>query len=229
MLTLLPESSKSLIRCTLGKTNLIGPAEYAALSYCWGDPNDTVEILVNDVPTPVTANLADALRGLQSIGVIRVWADALCINQADGQEKSQQIRNMTQIYSRAIKTYAWIGIDADDQSAVVMDFMQWILLAPDDALQEMLYHTHAITPRSRVHQPLQNLGYTAMLMMQPSALITCHITEPETCRRCLRDLHFDVLMRFFSRDYWKRQWIIQEIAVACQVILLWGGMTVCLE
>lgn len=37
------------------------------------------------------------------------WYDALCINQNDNQERSQQVRNMRQIYSRAEEVFAWVG------------------------------------------------------------------------------------------------------------------------
>ena len=88
MLTILPTTLDSIVRCTLEKTSLINPTKYAALSYCWGDPNTRTKIFVNNVEITVTTNLADALQQLRLLGVTRVWADALCINQSDRQEKA---------------------------------------------------------------------------------------------------------------------------------------------
>jgi hypothetical protein len=56
---------------------------YIALSYVWGDPNDTRTIFVDAKPVKVTTNLASALCHLreQEPGrVLCLWADALCIN-----------------------------------------------------------------------------------------------------------------------------------------------------
>jgi hypothetical protein len=35
--------------------------------------------------------------------------DTICINQSDNQERSQQVRNMRQIYSRAEEVFSWVG------------------------------------------------------------------------------------------------------------------------
>lgn len=39
----------------------------------------------------------------------RLWIDAICINQSDADEKSQQVRMMTEIYARASLTFVWVG------------------------------------------------------------------------------------------------------------------------
>ncbi|ERF68414.1 hypothetical protein EPUS_03732 [Endocarpon pusillum Z07020] len=86
LLTILPNSCGSAVRWN-GKTNLINSTKYAALSYCWGDPAMTANIFVDGIKTPVTSNLADALQYLRKLGTSNIWADALCINQTDKQEK----------------------------------------------------------------------------------------------------------------------------------------------
>ena len=42
--------------------------DYSALSYVWGNPNDTTNILVNGVETQITKNLAEALHRLRETG-----------------------------------------------------------------------------------------------------------------------------------------------------------------
>ncbi len=63
MLTLFPGTSDSDVKCRLTRTSQISPTKYAALSYCWSDPNTTTEIIVNDIATPVTINLAGNMCG----------------------------------------------------------------------------------------------------------------------------------------------------------------------
>ncbi|KAF2432246.1 hypothetical protein EJ08DRAFT_585818, partial [Tothia fuscella] len=74
---------------------------YVALSYVWGDPNDTTDIMVNGHTIPITVNLASALNAFRS-NILpkseawgssdqlpeRLWADAISINQNDLQERN---------------------------------------------------------------------------------------------------------------------------------------------
>jgi hypothetical protein len=101
------------IRCALEQTTLIDPGSYYALSYRWDDLSDK-KIIVNDVIVKVGHNLEAALRQLRSRGYLRVWVDALCINQDDVEEKGLQIRNMRQIYSQAMCVISWLGDDPDN-------------------------------------------------------------------------------------------------------------------
>ncbi|KAE9372984.1 HET-domain-containing protein, partial [Stipitochalara longipes BDJ] len=90
---------------------------YIALSYVWGDPNDTRTILVDGKPVRVTMNLASALCDLreQEPGrVLRVWADALCINQADVLEKNKQVQQMGAIYNTAHHTVIYLGLSTKE-------------------------------------------------------------------------------------------------------------------
>jgi len=69
----------SLIHITLSHCEDEIIDHYTALPYVW----------VNESPVRVTANLYAALNDLQDeTRVLRLWADALCINQKDDEEKS---------------------------------------------------------------------------------------------------------------------------------------------
>lgn len=83
---------------------------YTALSYVWGDPTDLKTIWVDDSPVSVTASLCSALRGLRdATRVLRLWADALCINQGDNEEKGEQIAKIGRIYATANHTVIYLG------------------------------------------------------------------------------------------------------------------------
>lgn len=79
------------LQCSLRYASFPNVPQYTALSYHWGDPNKTVPILVNEVEVEVTINLEAGLRRLANDRVEYIWADALCINQLDTQEKSLQV------------------------------------------------------------------------------------------------------------------------------------------
>jgi len=61
----------------------------------------------------VTRNLEEALRvfrdGLEFQSNFALWADAICINQNDFEERGRQVRKMSEIYGKAWRVIAWLG------------------------------------------------------------------------------------------------------------------------
>lgn len=83
---------------------------YTALSYVWGDPSRRVTMKVDGQTLSITASLDTALRHLRDQSRIRrIWADAVCINQNDFEERNQQVRQMASVYAVAQHTVIWIG------------------------------------------------------------------------------------------------------------------------
>jgi hypothetical protein len=114
LLSLLPDDGVHGVSCTLEHASLINPPKYVALSYCWGEPTCTKKISINGNAVNVTSNLESALRHLRAKGYRRLWIDAVCINQRDKIEKSQQLLWMGSIYRRAEEVAAWTGEDSAD-------------------------------------------------------------------------------------------------------------------
>jgi hypothetical protein len=83
---------------------------YDALSYSCGEPILARRIHLQGESFPITENL---YLGLQSIRrsqePIFLCVDAICIHQADGEEKSQQVVNMLDIYCKADHVHVWLG------------------------------------------------------------------------------------------------------------------------
>ncbi|KAH8782266.1 heterokaryon incompatibility protein-domain-containing protein, partial [Hyaloscypha sp. PMI_1271] len=107
-------SSQAEVKCSLIHSTLkiYGDIydDYTALSYVWGDPNDTKSIWIDGFPFPTTINLFSALRDLRHENrALLVWADAICINQIDDKEKLGQIAMMGKIYSMAEHTVIYLG------------------------------------------------------------------------------------------------------------------------
>jgi hypothetical protein len=98
---------------------------FQALSYVWGDATRRQDLMVI-VPVEgaqvvcklsVTASLAEALVHYPFCGGHTVlWADAICINQEDHEERAQQVPLMQRIYSKAGIVTAWLGLEGDDSN-----------------------------------------------------------------------------------------------------------------
>ncbi|KFZ24063.1 hypothetical protein V502_01455 [Pseudogymnoascus sp. VKM F-4520 (FW-2644)] len=226
ILNILPATPDSIVRCKIEKTTLISPTKYAALSYSWGDPNVTTNIYVNGVEVTVRVNLADALQKLCLLGVKRVWADSLCINQADRQEKGLQIRNMKHVYSKADETYSWLGQEDAHGSTLIIPFLKTLLLAQGETILADVLHTH--TPRTDyTSSPPSDTPPISMILASTS--INQIAPENENCKRCLLEARFRALANFFERPYWKRRWIIQEVTISSRVQIMSGDMRMSLH
>ncbi|CAH0047200.1 unnamed protein product [Clonostachys solani] len=109
--------------CQISVVSLLEKPRYSALSYVWGDAANRETIMVNGMIIPVTVNLKAALRHFgrhwktfnsnSDPSSMRIWADALCINQNDTDEISSQVRLMESVYSCPDLVLAWLG--SEDQ------------------------------------------------------------------------------------------------------------------
>ncbi|KAM7184300.1 Heterokaryon incompatibility protein (HET) domain containing protein [Rhypophila sp. PSN 637] len=102
---------REVVQCELKLLDLSDESEqYEAISYCWGDEQDKATITINGNTVPVTKSLNDALKRLRTREKKRtVWADAICINQDDLNERQQQVELMKNIYSRATEVQVFTG------------------------------------------------------------------------------------------------------------------------
>ncbi|KAF3055927.1 Heterokaryon incompatibility protein 6, OR allele [Daldinia childiae] len=107
---ILPSTRKERIECHLVVRNLYHDDIPEALSYVWGKDMSTEKILVDHKPFTVTNNLLKILRDLRRLDITReIWIDAICINQSDFNEKTDQVQLMKEIYSRAKNTVIWLS------------------------------------------------------------------------------------------------------------------------
>lgn len=107
--------------------------EFKTLSYTWGNPENNCSIIIEGHQFPVTKNLEAALKQMRNHqkphkanGASRPsfwWIDAICINQNDVAERSQQVNLMTWIYKKASGVYIWLG-EEDNDSALAMNLIR---------------------------------------------------------------------------------------------------------
>lgn len=93
------------------KAKVDSPPMYDALSYRW-EGGDSQTVSVNGADLKVTDNLYAALRSLrrEAHPLPRVlWVDSICINQASGPERAEQVPLMGKIYSQAHAVRIWLG------------------------------------------------------------------------------------------------------------------------
>lgn len=111
LLKLLPGLRRDKIKCVIFRANLDDKdLRYEALSYTWGSPLPVRTIHLNSKKFCVTPSLHAALQHLRRVDEPRIlWVDAVCINQFDFAERSQQVGLMRRIYSQASSVCVWLG------------------------------------------------------------------------------------------------------------------------
>jgi hypothetical protein len=124
ILTVQPGSHLDPISCTMREIKTKNAPSYDAVSYCWTHGVDLFPITVNGFDDfRVPANLIACLRRVRNIESERhVWIDAICINQGDETEKSEQVQQMPKIYGNGWQTLIWLGeTEPDFPSCPVRD------------------------------------------------------------------------------------------------------------
>jgi hypothetical protein len=118
-------SHPSSIRMQLETFELHEAPPYIALSYVWGDARDTQPIDIGSKSLEITRNLFSALLNIRTLSSyfeaglsqnhdgaeakLFLWIDAICIDQENVDERSDQVPRMTQIYSSAYSVLIWLG------------------------------------------------------------------------------------------------------------------------
>lgn len=112
LLHLGPGSGDEIIKVTLHPVRLSEKPLYETISYCWGNAEDTREVHCEGQLIHVTISLFTAFKRLRKRDAVRIlWADAVCINQADIAEKNRQVQLMSRIYAQPSSIRIWLGDD----------------------------------------------------------------------------------------------------------------------
>jgi hypothetical protein len=192
--------------CDLEVASITKLPTYEALSYCWGDSSDRYPIKCNGVAgLAITKNLHDALLRLRMPSKPRlIWADAICINQEDIEERGSQVHLMGDIYRLASSVVIWLGgpVEVDGQDL-------WPIPPLLEAAQRTL---------KRTELPIRHGGSDWVR----------HVLRPDyTTNGDLNDKRWNAIIKslilLLHRPWFLRTWIIQEVALAPRAIVLCGS------
>jgi hypothetical protein len=152
-----PGTKSAPVECDLEHvpTSKRSKPSYKALSYTWGSPEIRKTIRLQGMAVQVRENLWQALYHLRSPDTsLRLWVDAISINQDDISERNEQVSRMGTIYNLATEVIVWLG-PHKDRSKLAITFIQDNMhtrrkLQPDflkDSFQEELQAVLDLTRR----------------------------------------------------------------------------------
>lgn len=227
-------SSEPTIQVELHTVSLHDKPPFDALSYVWGGDNLLGKVDIDGVSIKITQNLQDALHDLHHhwlrddvckglpVDRRRIWADALCINQDDPEEKNHQLPLMQQIYQGAEHVFSWLGRSSPLQEPGE-DFNEAF-----DVL-EIIGRELSVQEKTIDQQGAQNL--TKSEMEQDTIWISKHASifnrntewryDGPVVERPSRTWHG--IIALLDQGYWTRVWIFQEIFLAQDRLTFIGG------
>ncbi len=189
---------------------------YDALSYVWGNQrSDLQPIRCNGQNLFVTKNLRDALGAVWSSNPhVLIWADALCINQSDDEEKSEQVARMHHVYSDAACVRVWLGDMSRAVTKMLPHLTEYDTMEIKDSVGNQPYlgwGCHCIDHKGR--------RWELCLSRRPNSLDS----ESSVSRMWSDVLHG--LNDILSREWFERAWTMQEAILARRAVLHIGAQT----
>ncbi|CAI6092189.1 unnamed protein product, partial [Clonostachys chloroleuca] len=206
VLILFPGAGDDPIRISLQVAFLDDEPEFEAISYVWGDPTSKKNIYCDDVCISVTANLHAALHNFRlQDKPRRLWADALCINQEDLDEKSFHVQMMHTVYQSCVRCLVWLGAP-DAHSDTALALVQAITL---------LYTQYLGIAVDQADRYLDQYGRDPMLAQK----IDFNGLPPKDSEQ------WSSLFQFLCRPWFSRVWVIQEAYFSGDVLFFCGNRT----
>ncbi|CAG8953863.1 hypothetical protein HYFRA_00006756 [Hymenoscyphus fraxineus] len=205
LVNILPGSRGSEMVVELQHCNLIpcgSNPQFEALSYTWGSPENGVEIKIGRIghdALTVTQNLGVALQYLRYLDKPRtLWIDAICVNQKDLLERSQQVMRMPDLYTQADRVVVWLGPEGIDTQLAL------------HTLEDLSFKV-AVDWNFWTCKPAPGLEASEE-----------HWTDPD----CVLPYNDNVVMgiaTLFKRPWYERLWVQQEIRLANDAAIVLCG------
>jgi hypothetical protein len=197
-----------MIKCNISVVERDSAPPYEALSYAWGDPADSKVIRCENRKLRVTTNLRNALYQIRDpVEVKLLWADAVCINQRDNDERSNQVRQMPLIYSNAKRVLVWLDLPN----------------AKFNSFEDLFNFDFNISTSS---------ASSANHTERASRILHEHVKMLESQGPKDEDPYSDTLTianafsLLFDSPWFTRLWVVQEVGMAKSVRALIGDATI---
>ncbi|KAK0629549.1 heterokaryon incompatibility protein-domain-containing protein [Bombardia bombarda] len=156
----------------------------------------------------VTANLHDALHMLKdatSTTARHFWIDAICVDQANLSERNAQVAMMAETFGTAESVIVWLG--AEDQfTSDAIALVKTIAASVPKSLWEDISYTDFFDPEWWHLKAGILKGSAAAAALAPAKWLA--------------------LIAFLNRPWFRRAWVVQELALARSALLVCGYQSI---
>lgn len=135
-----------------------------------------------------------------------VWIDAICINQADLDERSAQVRLMPQVYSNASCVIVWFGQTQDIESRITNTY---------GSVKEIMRQIN----KTKKLKKLEREWLVSLRAFVVDEIVDWDV--PEGGNLTIADIK--LILGFFMRSWFSRAWVIQELSLARRIRMFLDG------
>lgn len=177
--------------------------KYEAISYVWGTDVMDHLISVDGRKLPITKNLDAALRQVRRTDQARsLWADSICINQKDNDEKGYQVALMGQIYETSSCTMVCLGVGRRLAEAEYARNIAIMVNKVNDLYEHVL------------NDPELSEVWNSFPQVEPTDPLVTDIKWMTSWNAMI--LH----------PWYYRGWVVQEVTRAPRACILWAGVEI---
>ncbi|KAJ8112468.1 hypothetical protein OPT61_g5172 [Boeremia exigua] len=206
-MVLLPGVSGDPLRCSL-HTSHLDQARFEAVSYVWGTDHRTHDIVCDGKVMKITSNLYKVLQRVRLPDTSRnIWADSICINQKNLQEKSRQVTIMGRIYRKAERVLIYMGSTGQEHGPEVLSLLQDV--------RDMINMGLAQVQKSL--EAIKISGYS-----DPETDIWDTFPHSEPNALVLRDPRWASVCVLVEQEWFHRGWVVREAGLAQEGVVIWG-------
>ncbi|KAK4163868.1 heterokaryon incompatibility protein-domain-containing protein [Cladorrhinum sp. PSN259] len=232
------------------------PPQFSAISYTWGQPGESGTLEVDGRRLSVSKNAWEVLDAMRSRRGTLFWIDTVCIDQSSIAERNHQVSMMRDIYSSAKRVYAWLGTGTEQSlyamevlqngdfpnsgagTAELQSFKDvlkhssenaesyWDVAAAMAAFEDASRHSNYRNPLlSKLLKAVETL-YKVFKFRESIFKTNDALTKAYSgCLERFAYLQLG-LQQINSNPYWERLWIVQEIVLAKEVLVVMGEQEV---
>lgn len=172
---------------------------FRAVSYAWGSRNKNQIITVNRDRLEITTSLWDCLlQARDAHRAVALWADGICINQDDEEEKNRQVALMGRIYETSRCTLICLGLGLGTEDREYASAVAGLIAEVETLIQEVF------------EDPKFSWDWDSF-------------PWPPADHALLRDYRWDSWVQLVQQPWFRRGWVVQEAALGPDALMLWAG------
>lgn len=211
LLTLLPGQFSDNVYLSVTQDNFQNEKRtpYECISYTWGEAQYPEKVYIRQ-KSPANDSNVDNLQFLHprinlltALKYIRlpdtprvIWADAICIDQDNIAERSQQVARMGQIYNHAAQVLVWLGAEDESTSKAL----------------ELIERLSAGILLTDSHRECTTISGSE-----------AEVVERRLKESKFTPQHWISLNKLIRRPWFERLWIRQEVQLASKVLVRCGN------
>ena len=209
--------------CQMRQVRLSDKPEYSALSYTWGAPVFDHHIICDGRRLAITAHLDAALRRFRTTTWWMLWVDAVCIDQTNIPERNYQVSIMRHIYSQALGTFVYLG-----ESCPLVGEVLKLMLTLNSLAQILQKYSLAELENQDLPDVTISRGRDRAIRFMELKRARFPGTPERTTDLTSAGLPhpqhpvWEAMQLLFSRPWFSRMWIIQEVGLSSDVIVMLG-------